>query len=109
MELTAWIAGPWAVADLTGLGWTAIPAAVVLVALPAVFSTPGDKHQVIVATPGPARFAIELVLIAVAVAGAWMAWPPWLAVTTSMAALATLVAGRQRAKWLVAGAPPADS
>ena len=29
IELVAWVAGPWAVADVTGVAWTAVPAAVV--------------------------------------------------------------------------------
>jgi hypothetical protein len=108
MELVAWIAGPWAAADLTGSGWTAIPVLVVLLALPSVFSTPGDKHQVIVATPGPVRLVIELILIAVAVTGAWIAWPAWLAAMTTVAALATLITGLPRTRWLLTDAPPVD-
>ncbi len=106
LELVAWVAGPWAVADLTGQVWTAIPAALVLLALPSVFSTPGDKNQVIVATPGPVRIAIEFVMIAVAVIGAWIVWPAWLATSVSIAAVVGLVAGLPRLRWLAAGAPP---
>ena len=108
MELVAWLAGPWAAADLTGSGWAAIPALALLLVLPSVFSTPGDKHRVVIATPGPVRLIIELILIAAAVAGAWFAWPAWLALTTTVAALATLVTGWPRTKWLLAGAPPVD-
>ena len=53
VELIAWVAGPWAAAHVAL--WLAVPAAAVLVGLPSVFSTRGDKRQVIVATPGPVR------------------------------------------------------
>ncbi len=109
VEVVAWIAGPWAVADLTGQTWAAVPAAIVLLALPSVFSTPGDKNQVIVATPGPIRLVIELVMTVVAVAGSWIAAPTWLAVAVSIVAVAGVVAGLPRLRWLAAGAPPIAS
>lgn len=108
MELVAWIAGPWAAAELADSRWIAVPALMVLLALPAVFSTPGDKHQVIVATPGPVRLLIELVLIAVAVGGAWIVWPVWLAIAVTLAGIASLVTGWARMRWLAEGAPAAD-
>ncbi|MDJ0961417.1 MAG: hypothetical protein QNJ88_12225 [Acidimicrobiia bacterium] len=106
LEIVAWVAGPWAVADLTGQAWTAIPAVVALLALPSVFSTPGDKNQVIVGTPGPVRIVIELALIAAAVAGAWIVWPVWLAAVVSVVAVAGIITGLPRLRWLAAGAPP---
>jgi hypothetical protein len=105
VELITWTAGPWAAAEITGSGWAAIPALIVLVALPAVFSTPGDKHTVVVATPGPVRLGLEVFLGAVAVVGAWVACPPWLAVVVTVVVAAAAVAGRDRARWLLAGAP----
>ena len=108
VEIIAWVAGPWAVADLTEQGWTAIPALVFLLALPAVFNTPGDKKQTGVPTPGPIRIGIELFLTAVAIAGAWIVWPAWAAVLVSVVALASWIAGRRRVQWLAAGAPPVD-
>lgn len=104
-ELAAWIAGPWGAAELTGRGWVAVPVAAVLVALPAVFSTPGDKHQVVVATPGPVRLALEAGLWAVAVAGAVIAWPGWAAFGVVALVAATIVTGMPRARWLLRGAP----
>ena len=104
-EVIAWVAGPWAAAELTGRWWVAIPAAVVLVGVVSVFSTPGDKRNVVVATPGPVRSAIELFMVVVAVAGAWVAWPTWLAVVVTVVAVAALVAGYPRARWLARGAP----
>ena len=75
VELIAWVAGPWAVATITGELWTAIPAALILIGAVSIFSTPGDKLHVVVATPGPVRLAIEILLAAAAVVGAWIAWP----------------------------------
>lgn len=105
VEVAAWIVGPWAVAASTGMLWTAVPTAVVLIGLSSVFSTPGDKNNVIVATPGLLRLAIELFTVAVAVAGAWIVWPQWVAVIVSGLALADLVAGIPRTRWLARGAP----
>lgn len=106
VELIAWIAGPWAAADITGSAWAAIPAVLILLALPSVFSTPGDKHQVIVATPGGARLVIELLLHAVAIVGAWIVWPPWAAMLSTLTAGISLVSGMPRARWLAKGAGP---
>ncbi|MFQ5610311.1 MAG: hypothetical protein ACE5F8_08600 [Woeseiaceae bacterium] len=59
VELIAWVAGPWAASLWSG--WLILPTLIVLVAMPSLFSTPGDKRQVVVATPGPIRVVIELV------------------------------------------------
>lgn len=105
VEVLAWTAGAWAATEWWDTGWAALPAAIVLIALPAVFSTPGDKKQVIVPTPGPLRLVIEVVLAVVAVAGSWAAWPAWLAVIVTVVVAAALVTGVPRARWLLRGAP----
>ena len=105
MEVVAWVAGPWAAADLTGSGWVATGTLFVLVVLPSIFSTEGDKNQVVVSTPGPTRLMIELLLFVVAVAGAWISWPPWLAIAVSLAGIAALFTGLPRLRWLASGAP----
>lgn len=105
IEVTAWVTGPWAVAASTGMAWTAIPTAIVLIGLSSIFSTPGDKKSVIVATPGPLRLAIELLTVAIAAVGAWIVWPQWAAMIVTGLALADLVAGIPRARWLARGAP----
>ncbi|MDA0256878.1 MAG: hypothetical protein O3C25_03955, partial [Chloroflexi bacterium] len=74
VEVVAWVSGPWAAAQLSP--WLILPALVILVGLPAVFSTVGDKRRVLVATPGPPRLAIEVGLHAVAAAAPWLVWPP---------------------------------
>lgn len=106
IELTAWIAGPWAAADVAG-GWAAVPTLLVLLLLPSLFNTPGDKRTTGgVATPGPIRIVIEMVLLAAALWGAWTVWPTWLAVVVTAVGAVMLVSGFARYRWLAAGAPP---
>ncbi|MEM7325377.1 MAG: hypothetical protein AAF531_19985 [Actinomycetota bacterium] len=106
IEVVAWIAGPWAAAVVLGAWWWAIPTLVVLVALPAVFNTPGDKTVTGVPTPGPIRMLIELLLLVVAVGGAWIVWPTWVGVAVTVLGLAMPMAGLARYRWLASGAPP---
>lgn len=109
IELVAWVAGPWAAAEVVGSGWAAIPALLVLVGLPSVFNTPGDKNTTGVATPGPIRIAIEMFLLVVAVGSAWAVWPVWAAVVVTLLGAVMLVAGLPRYRWLAAGAPPVST
>lgn len=103
VEVIAWVAGPLA-AGHQAL-WLAVPAIIVLVGLPSVFSTKGDKKQVIVATPGPVRILIELFLYAVALGAPWIVWPLPVAAITSVIVVAALVLGIPRLGWLMRGAP----
>lgn len=109
IELVAWVAGPWAVASITETGWLAVPALAVLMGLPSIFNTPGDKRVTGVPTPGPLRLLIEALLTVAAVAGAWLIWPPWAAVLVSLLAAAMVATGRRRYRWLGAGAPPVST
>lgn len=102
-ELIAWVAGPWAATRISG--WLLVPVLAFLVGLPSVFSTPNDKHNVVVATPGPARVALELFLYAVAAIAPWFVWPPTLAWGAVVIVVATVVTGGPRMKWLLRGAP----
>jgi hypothetical protein len=106
IEVVAWIAGPWAVADAAGTAWAAVPTLLVLFGLPALFNTPGDKSSTVIAVAGPVRLLIELVLLAAAVVGAWAVWPPWAAAAVSIAGGLMVIAGMPRYRWLAAGAPP---
>ncbi len=106
VEIIAWIAGPMAAVELSDNGWAAIPALVVLVAIPAVFSTPGDKKQIVVATPGRFRVLIEFGLHAVAAFGAFITWPTLLAVAAILVVCTSLVAGTSRMLWLLGDAQP---
>jgi hypothetical protein len=100
-EVVAWIATPWA---LWPLSWPlAVLAVLVLIGLPTVFSTPGDKANVIVPVPGPVTILLVLLQLAAAVVSAWWIWPVWAAVLVSLLAGATLVTERPRWRWLLAG------
>ena len=99
------MAGPWVAAQLSV--WLILPALLFLIGLPSVFSTLVDKKQIIVATPGPLRVLLEIVLHLVAVAGAWMVWPGWIACCATIIVLAAIVVGIPRTKWLLGGVPVA--
>ena len=107
VEVIAWVAGPWAATEVSP--WLAIPVVLVLIGLPSVFSTEGDKKQVVVATPGPARVLIELILHAVAIAAPWVVWPAWLATVTTLTTVTALATGAPRLRWLLRGAPASQS
>ncbi|WP_028799702.1 hypothetical protein [Streptomyces sp. 142MFCol3.1] len=98
-EIVAWVATPWA---LAGHSWLlAVVSVVVLIGLPTVFSTPGDKANVIVAVPGPVTILLVLLQLAAAVVSSWAAWPLWAAVLVSAMAAATLLTERGRWRWLI--------
>lgn len=100
-ELVAWVATPW---WLSHTSWVlAVLSLVVLIGLPAVFATPGDKAQVIVAVPGWATVLMVLLELAAAVVSAWALWPVWAAVCVSALAGATLVTEGPRRRWLLTG------
>ncbi|MGK5556123.1 hypothetical protein ACSNOI_31355 [Actinomadura kijaniata] len=101
-ELVAWVAAPWALAPHSVP--LAVLAVVVLIGLPTVFATPGDKANVIVAVPGHVTIALVLLQLAAAVAGSWAAWPP--PVTVAVAVLAAVVVALEipRWRWLLTGA-----
>ena len=104
LELVAWIAGPWAVFQM--YGWvSAWLVALALLALPAVFSTRGDKKHVIISTPGPIRLLIEFLLFAVAGYAAWQVWPIEAAWAVWGVIGVGVLAGMPRSVWLLRGAP----
>jgi hypothetical protein len=102
-ELIAWIAGPWAVALVSN--WFVLPAIIVLVGLPSVFSTTNDKRKVVVPTPGPVRVGIELFLYAVAIIAPWFVWSTAASAISTGFVIAALVTGIPRMLWLMDGAP----
>jgi hypothetical protein len=98
-ELVAWVATPW---WLSHTSWVlAALSLVVLVGLPTVFATPGDKAQVIVAVPGWATVLMVVMQLAAAVVSAWALWPLWAAVCVSALAAVTLVTEGPRRRWLL--------
>lgn len=98
-ELVAWVATPWALSTYSWL--LAVLAVVVLIGLPTVFSTPGDKAQVIVPVSGTVTILLVLLQLAAAAIAAWSAWPIYAAVLVSLLVAATLVTERQRWQWLL--------
>ncbi len=98
-ELVAWVASPWALSKYSWL--LAVLAVAVLIGLPAVFSTPGDKAQVIIPVPGTVTILLVLLQLAAAAIAAWLAWPIYAAVLVSLLVAATLVTERQRWQWLL--------
>jgi hypothetical protein len=99
VEVLAWVAGPWAAGSAST--WLIAPTAVVLIGLVGIFSTPGDKTKIVVATPGPARLAIELALHAVVAVAPWFIWPQWAAIACVAIAVGSLAAGIPRTRWLL--------
>ena len=107
LELAAWSAGPLAVHQATDSLALAGLSLAALLAAPALFNTPGDKHKDgPISTPGPIRLAIEVGLMTVAVGSAAMVWPTPVAAATAATAAAAVISGARRARWLLAGAPP---
>lgn len=84
-----------------------MPAALlVLIGLPAVFNTPGDKRTTGVPTPGPIRIGIEALLLATAIGSALVVWPTWAAALVTVLGIALVLTGLPRYRWLATGAPP---
>src|SRR5215475_14494755 len=72
-ELVAWVATPWALWSVSPV--LAIVAVVLLIGLPTVFATPGDKPQVIVAVPGFVTILLVVMQLVAAALFAPIAWP----------------------------------
>ena len=106
IELTAWVAGPWAAVQLFDSGWAVLPTLVILLGLPSIFNVPGDKNIEGIAISGMVRIVIEAFLLIVAVVSAWIVWPLWVAFFVTMVAVGMVATGLPRYRWMVAGAPP---
>lgn len=97
-ELVAWVATPWA---LGARSWAlAVLSLVLLIGLPTVFATPGDKANVIVPVPGEVTILLVLLQFGAAVVCAWFLWPAWAAASVSLLAAVALVTERPRWRWL---------
>lgn len=86
--------------------WLIVPVLVLLVGLPGVFSTPNDKRKVVIATPGPVRVGIEMLIYSVAFACPLLVWAPVASGLCAAIVVASLVLGMPRILWLLRGAPP---
>jgi hypothetical protein len=98
-ELVAWVATPWALASHSIP--LAIASVVVLIGLPTIFQTPGDKARTVVAVPGYVTIAIVLLQLVAAVVASWFAWPKPIAVVVTVLAIACVFTERRRWRWLL--------
>jgi hypothetical protein len=72
-EIVAWVATPWALASHSPV--LAGVALLLLIGLPTVFVTPGDKVKVVVPVPGSVTISLGVLQLVAAVVAAWAAWP----------------------------------
>ena len=97
-ELVAWITAPIALWPVSPI--LSVLSVVVLIGLPAVFATPGDKNQIVVPVPGSVTIALVLLQIVVAVVAAWFVFPGWVTVLVWLIAATTIVTEQPRWRWL---------
>ena len=89
-ELVAWVATPWALAGHSVL--LAVVSVLLLIGLPTVFGTPGDKNgPAVVPVPGVVTILLVVLQLVAAVLSAWTVWPPAAAGAVSLLAAATVV------------------
>jgi hypothetical protein len=98
-ELVAWVATPWALAGVSPV--LSVASVLLLIGLPTIFSTPGDKPKVIVAAPGYVTVALVVVEMAAAVISASLVWPPVAAVPVCMLVAVSVVTELPRWRWLL--------
>ena len=96
-EVIAWVAVPLALWPISA--FLAIGAVVLLIGLPAVFSTPGDRPGGVGPVPVPGFVTILLVLLqlAAATAAAWALGPRWFALAVT--ALCVIVTITEQPRW----------
>ena len=96
-ELIAMTATPWALWNHSIV--LAIASVVILIGLPAIFSTPGDRPggDGPVAVPGVVTALIVLLHLVAATVSAWVIWPWWVAVAVT--ALCVTVVGTEQVRW----------
>ncbi|MEU3455519.1 hypothetical protein ABZ671_18255 [Micromonospora sp. NPDC006766] len=103
VESVAWVATPWA---LSGVSIPlAVAAVVVLIGLPTIFATPGDKAHVLVSVPGYVTIGMVVLQMAAAAVASWIAWPTVVASIVSVLVAATIVAELPRWRWLLVHPP----
>jgi hypothetical protein len=96
-EIVAMTATPWALRDHSIV--LAVASVVVLIGLPAIFSTPGDRPggDGPVAVPGVVTILIVLLHLAAATAAAWTIWPWWIAAAVTI--LCIVVVFTEQTRW----------
>jgi hypothetical protein len=100
-ELIAWVAAPIALWPHSAP--LAVGAVILLIGLPAVFSTPGDRPGggSVVPVPGIVTILLVVLQLAAATAAAWVLWPQWAAAPVTMVCLIALVTEQPRWQSLV--------
>jgi hypothetical protein len=90
---------PWALQRVSW--WLAIVAVALLIALPSIFGTPGDKpNDPPVAVPGVVTIGLVLLQLVAAVVASWYAWPHWAAAIVTGLAVACVILEQPRWRWL---------
>ena len=99
-ELVAWVAIVWALSPISI--WLGMAAVVLLIAFPAIFSTPGDRPggDGPVAVPGIVTILHLVIQLASAVVAAWITWPWGVALIVSALCCAVIVSEQTRWKAL---------
>ncbi len=95
-ELLAWVGAPWALWSHSP--FMAVVATVLLIGLPAVFGTPGDRPggDAPVSVPGSVTIGLVLVELAAATASAWVLWAGWTAASVTVLCLVVIVTEQPR-------------
>lgn len=99
-EIAAWVATPWALSHCSWL--LAAVSVAVLIGLPAVFATPGDRPGVPVSVPGYITIALVVLQMAAAAVSAWLAWPLPVAIAVWTLVLVSIATEQPRWRWLAA-------
>lgn len=100
-EIVAWVATPWALAAHSPV--LAGVALLLLIGLPTVFVTPGDKVKVVVPVSGRVTILLAVLQLLAAVIAAWAAWPVPVAVLVWLLAGVTVYAEIPRWQRLAGG------
>jgi Protein of unknown function (DUF2568) len=100
-EMVAWVATPWALAGHSPV--LAGAALLLLIGLPTVFATPGDKVKVVVPVPGYITILLSVLQFLAAVVAAWAAWPVPVAVLVALLVGVTIYAELPRWRRLAGG------
>lgn len=99
VELIAWVTTPWALSDRSWL--LAALSVALLIGLPTLFATPGDKNHVVVPVPGVVTILLVLLQLIAAVVSSWLILPTWAATAVTLLVTATVITERRRWRWLL--------
>ncbi len=96
-ELIAMTATPWALWPHSIV--LALASIVILIGLPAVFGTPGDRPggDARIAVPGIGTILIVLLHLTAGAVAAWVIWPAWVAIAVT--ALCVTVIFTEQTRW----------